>query len=92
MNYTTDIDLYKILEAADIAENSFVKSVPYISSTSVVSGLAGVFSGFSKQVDRISKQFGLDPKDLFFELGKRKVVAGQEDIIIEVANQLNNAK
>ena len=92
LGYTTDVDLYKILEAADIAERSFVKTVPYISSVSVVSGLAGVFSGFSKQVERIAIQFDVDPKDLFFELGKRKVVAGQEDIIIEVANELKNLK
>lgn len=92
LGYTTDVDLYKILETADIAEKSFVKTVPYISSTSVVSGLSGVFSGFSKQVERIAIQFDVDPKDLFFELGKRKVVAGQEDIIIEVANQLKNSK
>jgi 4-hydroxy 2-oxovalerate aldolase len=92
LGYSTDVDLYKILEAADIAEKSFVEVVPFISSTSVVSGLAGVFSGFSKQVERIALQFNIDPKDLFFELGKRKVVAGQEDIIIEVANQLNLLK
>jgi 4-hydroxy 2-oxovalerate aldolase len=92
LDYSTDIDLYKILDAADIAENAFIKTIPYISSTSVVSGLAGVFSGFSKQVERISIQFDVNPKDLFFELGKRKVVAGQEDIIIEVANYLKNSK
>lgn len=92
LGYATDVDLYKILEAADIAEKGFMKQIPYISSVSVVSGLSGVFSGFSKQVERIATQFEVDPKDLFFELGKRKVVAGQEDIIIEVANQLKNSK
>lgn len=92
LGYVTDVDLYKILEAADIAEKGFIKQIPYISSVSVVSGLSGVFSGFSKQVERIATQFEVDPKDLFFELGKRKVVAGQEDIIIEVANQLKNSK
>jgi len=39
-------------------------------------------------VDRISKQFGVDPRDVFFELGRRKIVGGQEDIILEVAKQL----
>lgn len=92
LGYTTDVDLYKILEAADLAEKAFIKAVPYISSTSVVSGLSGVFSGFSKQVERIAIQFDVDPKDIFFELGRKKVVAGQEDIIIEVANQLKFQK
>lgn len=84
MGYATDIDLYKLLDAADTAENSFLK-IPYVNSTSIISGLAGVFSGFAKPVDRIAKEYNLDPKDIFHELGRRKVVAGQEDIILEIA-------
>lgn len=88
MGYETGIDLYKILDAADLAERELMKQVPTISSTSVVSGLSGVFSGFLKPVTRIAKEFNVDPRDIFFELGKRRVVGGQEDIIIEVARQL----
>ena len=85
MGYSTGIDLYKLLDAADLAERDLMKSVPTIKSTSIVSGLAGVFSGFMKPVERIAAQFKLDPRDVFFELGRRQVVAGQEDFIIEVA-------
>ena len=88
----TGIDLYKMLDAADLAESKLMKEVPVIRSTSVVSGLAGVFSGFLKPVMRVAKELSLDPRDIFFELGRRKVVAGQEDIIIEVANELVAAK
>jgi len=84
MGYETGIDLYKILDAADIAEKQVMPTVPVIKSESIVSGLAGVFSGFSKHVTRISKEYDVDQRDVWFELGKRKVVAGQEDIIIEV--------
>jgi len=88
MGYTTGINFYKLLDAADFAEKELMKVVPTISSTSIVSGLSGVFSGFMKPVDRIAKQFHLDPRDLFFELGRRQIIAGQEDIILEVANDL----
>lgn len=88
MGYHTGIDLYKVLDAADLAERELMKVVPTIKSTSVVSGLSGVFSGFMKPVERIAKQFDLDPRDIFFELGRRKVIAGQEDLIIEVATDL----
>jgi 4-hydroxy 2-oxovalerate aldolase len=84
MGYETGIDLYKMLDAADIAEKQVMPTVPIIKSESIVSGLAGVFSGFSKHVTRISKEYNVDQRDVWFELGKRKVVAGQEDIIIEV--------
>jgi 4-hydroxy 2-oxovalerate aldolase len=65
-----------------------MKEIPTIKSVSVISGLAGVFSGFMKPVARIAKEFNVDPRDVFFELGRRKIVAGQEDIILEVAKEL----
>ncbi|MBK7891813.1 MAG: 4-hydroxy-2-oxovalerate aldolase [Bdellovibrionales bacterium] len=89
LGYSTGIDLYKLLDASDLAERELMKEIPTIKSTSIVSGLAGVFSGFMKPVDRISKQFGVDPRDVFFELGRRKIIAGQEDIILEVAKELS---
>ncbi len=88
----TGIDLYKILDAADIAEREFIPSVPSISSVSIVSGLHGVFSGFIKQVQKIGAEHGVDPRDIFAELGKRKAVAGQESLIIEVAIELAKSK
>ena len=88
LGYQTGINFYKLLDAADLAEKELMKEIPTIKSTSVVSGMAGVFSGFMKPVERISKQYGVDPRDVFFELGRRKIIAGQEDIIIEVAKIL----
>lgn len=88
LGYSTGIDLYKILDAADLAEKTLMKEIPVIKSVSVVSGLAGVFSGFMKPVTRIAKEFNIDSRDVFFELGRRKIVAGQEDIILEVAKEL----
>jgi 4-hydroxy 2-oxovalerate aldolase len=84
----TGVDLYKVLDCASVASSTFVKSSPVISPTSIVSGLAGVFSGFSKHVDRAAQQYCVDPRDIFFELGRRKVVGGQEDLILEVAAEL----
>jgi 4-hydroxy 2-oxovalerate aldolase len=92
MGYSTDIDFYKLLDAADLAEKELVKEIPRIKSLSIVSGLSGVFSGFSKPVERISKEYHVDPRDVFFELGRRQVVAGQEDIIIDVVAKLASQK
>ena len=85
----TGIDLYKILDCASLASQSFVKLPPTITPISIVSGLAGVFSGFSKHVERAAKEYGVDARDIFFELGKRNVVGGQEDLILEVASNLH---
>jgi 4-hydroxy 2-oxovalerate aldolase len=85
MGYETGIDLYKMLDAADIAEKEIMPSLPYISSTSIVSGLSGVFSGFIKEVNRVSAEHGVDARDIFVQLGSRNAVAGQESLILEVA-------
>lgn len=95
MGFATGIDLYKILDAADIAEKEFNPVAPSISPMSVVSGLSGVFSGFAKQVAQAARDYQVDPRDIFFALGKRNAVAGQESLIIEVARELadqNTAK
>ncbi|MBA5639762.1 4-hydroxy-2-oxovalerate aldolase [Duganella sp. LX20W] len=88
LGYSTGIDLYKILDAADIAEKEFNPVAPSISPLSIVSGLAGVFSGFAKPVARAAQDYNVDPRDIFFGLGKRNAVAGQESLIIEVARDL----
>lgn len=88
MGFDTGIDLYKILDAADIAEKEFNPVAPSISPLSIVSGLAGVFSGFAKPVARAGEEYQVDPRDIFFALGKRNAVAGQESLIIEVAREL----
>lgn len=90
MGYETGIDLYKMLEASDIAETELMKHVPTTNSTSIVSGLSGVFAGFLKPVNRAAAEFNVDPRDLFFNLGQRGVVAGQEDLIIEEAKKLQD--
>ena len=84
----TNIDLYKLLDAADMVEKDLIKEPITISSLSIVSAIAGVFSGFSKHVKRVAKELGVDPRDIFMELGRQKVVAGQEDTIIDIALKL----
>jgi 4-hydroxy 2-oxovalerate aldolase len=88
LGFETGIDLYKILDAADVAEKEFNPVAPSISPLSIVSGLAGVFSGFAKPVARAAEDYKVDPRDIFFGLGKRNAVAGQESLIIEVARDL----
>lgn len=88
LGFETGIDLYKILDAADIAEKEFNPVAASISPMSIVSGLSGVFSGFAKPVAQAAKEYKVDGRDIFFGLGKRNAVAGQESLIFEVAREL----
>lgn len=91
LGYNTNIDLYKLLDTTKIVEE-FNPIPQNISPLSIVSGLAGVFSGFVKKVESASSQFGVDSRDIIFELGRRNAVAGQESLIIEVAQDLASIK
>jgi 4-hydroxy 2-oxovalerate aldolase len=86
--FHTGIDVYKMLDVADLADRELLTVRPEISSLSVVSGIHGVFSGFIKHVERIASQYSLDPRRILAELGRRKAVGGQEDLIVDVATNM----
>ncbi|WP_329298189.1 4-hydroxy-2-oxovalerate aldolase [Streptomyces sp. NBC_00659] len=81
----TRLQLFAALDAADLAESTFVKRIPTNDSVTIASGIAGVFSGFAAPTRRAAERFQVDPREILMELGRRGVVAGQEDAIIEVA-------
>lgn len=91
LGFKTGIDLYNLLDAADFAGRELMVSPSIIDSVSIISGLAGVFSGFKTPVLNHSTNAGVDPRDVFFELGKRQAIAGQEDLIVEVVAELKRA-
>ncbi|MFG2645939.1 4-hydroxy-2-oxovalerate aldolase [Streptomyces sp. NPDC048370] len=86
--HPTGIDVRRLADAADLAEKALMPAPPTIDSTSLASGLAGVFSGFKKPVLEAAAREGVHPWDLFHELGRRQVIAGQEDVIREAARSL----
>ncbi|MEV0729623.1 4-hydroxy-2-oxovalerate aldolase [Polymorphospora sp. NPDC050346] len=87
--FSTGIDLYALLDAADLAERELMPAPPVTASMTIVSGLAGVFSGFKHRVVELSARAGVDPRDVFFELGRRQAIAGQEDLIVDVVAELS---
>lgn len=87
-----NVDLYKLLDASENVIAKVMTQPQEISSVSIVSGLAGVFSGFAPHVKDAAARFNVDPRDIFLELGKLKVVGGQEDTIVKVAMNLAERK
>ncbi len=83
----TGLDLYKLMDASDLIATIQLKPQE-ISSESLSSGLSGVFSAFGPHVKRAAEKFKVDPRDIFEELGRRKMVAGQEDFIVDIAVKL----
>lgn len=88
----TGLDLYKLMDVSEGIVAKIMTKPQEISSVSLISGLAGVFSGFTKHVYAAAERFNVDPRDVFLELGRRKMVAGQEDFIVDVAMYLSQKK
>ncbi|MGG0452660.1 4-hydroxy-2-oxovalerate aldolase [Priestia megaterium] len=86
------IDLYKIMDLAEEVVGPILPSSQEIRKGSLAMGYAGVYSSFLLHAERAAKRFNLDSRDILLELGKRKAVGGQEDMILDVAAELAQRK
>ncbi|WP_134704212.1 4-hydroxy-2-oxovalerate aldolase [Ammoniphilus sp. YIM 78166] len=84
----TGVDLYKMMDIAEDIVAPILQVPQEITRDSLVLGYAGVYSSFQLHAQRAAKKFGIDSRDILIELGKRKVVGGQEDMIVDVAAEI----
>ncbi len=92
MGYQTNLDLYRLMDISEEIVSHFMTHSQEINKMTLSSGLAGVFSGFAPHAQKAAEKYGVDVRDIFMELGKRSIVAGQEDAIIDVAMNLKQKK
>lgn len=85
-----NLEISNFLELSTLVENTYCDKLPRTTSSSTQSGLAGVFSGYAPQVYAAAEEFGLDSSTLWKEVASRKLVAGQESMIREIAQDLMN--
>lgn len=85
-------DLDRLLEAAEKEVTPVMKRPQVIDADSLMLGYSGVYSSFLLHAKRASQQFGVAAKDILLELGKRKMVGGQEDMIVDVAYELSKGR
>ncbi|MBR2825662.1 MAG: 4-hydroxy-2-oxovalerate aldolase [Solobacterium sp.] len=88
--YDVNADFYKLMDIAQDSVDPIMLRPQTIDNGSLMLGYAGVYSSFLLHVYDAVKTYELDPRDIMVELGKRGMVGGQEDMIIDVAYQLKN--
>jgi 4-hydroxy 2-oxovalerate aldolase len=82
----TGIDLWKLEDLADeVVVRPILATPPTVDGMTVTQGFAGVPGSFLHHARRAADRFGVDARDLLVEMGRRKSVSGQEDLLIEVA-------
>lgn len=84
----TGVDLFAIMDVAEERVRPIMKHVPKIDRASLTIGYAGVYSTFLLHAYRAAEKFNVDPREILVELGRRRVVGGQEDMIVDVAVEL----
>ncbi len=87
-----DADFYGMMDVAAEAVDPIMQRPQVIDNGSFMLGYAGVYSSFLLHVYDAAKKYKLDPRDILVELGRRGMVGGQEDMIIDVAYQLSQKK
>lgn len=84
----TGVDLFTVMDAAEYEVQPIMRRAQEIDRASLSLGYAGVYSSFLLHAERAAARFGVDARDILIELGRRKVVGGQEDMIVQVAVEL----
>ncbi|MGQ9457611.1 MAG: 4-hydroxy-2-oxovalerate aldolase [Anaerolineae bacterium] len=87
LGFETGVDLYKVMDAAKLVD-PFKFQPKEGPDATLMLGYAGVYSSFLLHTARAAERFGVDAREILVELGRRRVVGGQEDMIIDVAYEL----
>jgi len=86
------LDVFKLCDAAEYVLAPMMPFQPIPNRDAISIGYAGVYSTFLLHARRAGERFGLDSREILVELGRRKAMAGQEDWILDVAQDLARAK
>jgi 4-hydroxy-2-oxovalerate aldolase len=88
LGWETGIDVLAVANAAEDVVSPIAGRLPELDRSSLVLGWAGVYSSFLLHAERAASRYDVSAAEILLELGRRKAVGGQEDMIIDVAIEL----
>jgi 4-hydroxy 2-oxovalerate aldolase len=84
----TGVDTFAMFDAAEEVVLPAMVEECRLDRMALVMGYAGVYSSFLKHAYRIADRYGVSGTEILVEAGRRKLVGGQEDQLIDIAVEL----
>ncbi len=88
LGITTGLDVLKMIDAAEDVVRPVMDEECVLDRLSLTMGYAGVYSSFLKHAFRAAERYDVSGAEILMECGRRHLVGGQEDQIIQIASTL----